>query len=98
MDHGSCFRLYCYTDRATQHKYTLQGQYLFRCRKAEQLGEEIQKRIDAMREKYESTKHCQKRYPNSGHSGSGEGTLMRGLGGVRRGLAAALNFLTWHLV
>ncbi|XP_063679044.1 fibroblast growth factor receptor substrate 3-like isoform X1 [Bolinopsis microptera] len=50
---------------------TGEGQYLFRCRKAEQLGEEIQKRIDAMREKYESTKHCQKRYPNSGHSGSG---------------------------
>lgn len=50
---------------------TLQGQYLFRCRKAEQLGSEIQKRIDA---KYEMNKMSsnQKRYNNYGNSGSGQ--------------------------
>jgi len=54
---------------------TGEGQYLFRCRKAEQLGDEIQKRIDAMREKYEMTKLSsnQKRYPTSGNSGSESG-------------------------
>ena len=60
-------------NKAISSSFTFQGQYLFRCRKADQLGEELQKRIDAMKEKFEMSKlsSSQWRYRNSANSGSG---------------------------
>ncbi|KAL5260083.1 hypothetical protein ACHWQZ_G010268 [Mnemiopsis leidyi] len=51
---------------------TGEGQYLFRCSNADQLSEELQKRIAAMKEKFEMTKlsTSQWKYRNSANSGS----------------------------